>query len=220
MQNTASITNSRARHKIAIVAAMLGGIALTVGAVAQNGATGGFHHGHHGVQAANASPADVAAHIDQVLQHIYAETGATSAQQAQIAPLVQATAADLTRFSNSATRGRCSRVQSAWAFQASSLSWDDDTDSSIAEGVKWNAPSFRTHEYFATTHLRAKEGIALVLHLGAKVRDVTKVPIADLQNLLKWLAKDRALAAFRNDKDLEARTEALQAILRQWIVYV
>ena len=93
-------------------------------------------------------------------------------------------------------------------------------DPSIAEGVKWNAPSFRTHEYFATTHLRAKEGIALILHLGAKVRNVAKVPIADPQNLLKWLAKDRALVAFRDDKDLEARAAALQAILRQWIAYV
>jgi Spy/CpxP family protein refolding chaperone len=44
---------------------------------------------------ASASPEDVAAHVDQVLQHIYAETGATPAQQAQIAPLVQATATDL-----------------------------------------------------------------------------------------------------------------------------
>jgi len=93
-------------------------------------------------------------------------------------------------------------------------------DPSIAEGVKWNAPSFRTHEYFATTHLRSNDGIALILHLGAKVRDVAKVSIADPQNLLKWLAKDRALVAFRDDKDLEARAAALQAILRQWIGYV
>jgi Spy/CpxP family protein refolding chaperone len=95
MHNSASITTSRARRKVAIVAAVLGGIALTAGAVAQNAATGGFHHGHHSAQVANASPADMAAHVDQMLQHIYAETGATPAQQAQIAPLVQATATDL-----------------------------------------------------------------------------------------------------------------------------
>jgi Spy/CpxP family protein refolding chaperone len=95
MQNTASITTSGARRKVAIVAAVLGGIALTVGAVAQNAAPGGFHHGHHGAQMANASPADVAAHVEQMLQHVYVETGATPAQQAQIAPLVQATATDL-----------------------------------------------------------------------------------------------------------------------------
>jgi hypothetical protein len=93
-------------------------------------------------------------------------------------------------------------------------------DSSICEGVKWNAPSFRTHEYFATAHLRAKEGIALILHFGAKVRDVENVSIADPQNLLKWLANDRAFVAFRDDNDLEARAAALQLILRQWIVYV
>jgi protein CpxP len=85
---------SRTRRTLAIGAAVLGGIALTVGAVAQNAATG-FHHGHHGAHMASASPEDVAAHVDQVLQHIYAETGATPAQQAQIAPLVQATATDL-----------------------------------------------------------------------------------------------------------------------------
>jgi hypothetical protein len=32
-------------------------------------------------------------------------------------------------------------------------------DPSIAEGIKWNAPSFRTSEYFATFHLRAKDGV-------------------------------------------------------------
>jgi len=95
MHNSASITTSRARRKVAIVAAVLGGIALTVGAVAQNAAPGGFHRGHHGAQMANASPADVAAHVDQMLQHIFTETSATPAQQAQIAPLVQATATDL-----------------------------------------------------------------------------------------------------------------------------
>ncbi len=86
----------RTGRKVTIVAAVLGGIALTVGALAESSATGGFHHGgHHGAQMASAGPADVAAHVDQLLQHIYTETGATPEQQAQIAPLVQATATDL-----------------------------------------------------------------------------------------------------------------------------
>ena len=95
-----------------------------------------------------------------------------------------------------------------------------DTDSSIAEGVKWNAPSFHTSEYFATTHLRAKDGIALVLHLGAKVRDIASVSVADPHELLNWLAKDRAMISFCDRKDVEVRAPALQAILRQWIAYV
>lgn len=45
-------------------------------------------------------------------------------------------------------------------------------DPTIAEGIKWNAPSWRTAEYFATTHLRAKRGLGLVLHLGARARSM------------------------------------------------
>ena len=45
-------------------------------------------------------------------------------------------------------------------------------DGSIAEGIKWNAPSFRTTEYFATTNLRGEANIRIILHLGAKVREL------------------------------------------------
>ena len=33
-----------------------------------------------------------------------------------------------------------------------------ETAPGIREGVNWNAPSFRTTEYFATTNLREKDG--------------------------------------------------------------
>jgi hypothetical protein len=90
-------------------------------------------------------------------------------------------------------------------------------DPSIAEGVKWNAPSFRTTEYFATTHLRATDGIGLVLHLGAKVRERPAFQLEDPRGLLKWLAKDRALMNFAGVEDVKAHDEAIQAIVRQWI---
>ena len=94
-----ALSTGRGPRRLAVVAAVLGGIALTVGAVAQNAATGGFHHaGHHGAHMAGADPAEVAAHVDQVLQHIYAETGATPEQQARIAPLAQAMATDQTQL--------------------------------------------------------------------------------------------------------------------------
>ena len=38
-----------------------------------------------------------------------------------------------------------------------------DADPAIGEGIKRNAPSFRTTEYFATFHLRAKRGAQLLL---------------------------------------------------------
>ncbi|TYT26428.1 DUF1801 domain-containing protein [Luteimonas viscosa] len=92
-------------------------------------------------------------------------------------------------------------------------------DPAIAEGVKWNAPSFRTGEYFATFHLRAKTGIVLILHLGAKARVLPGdgLAIDDPEGLLAWLGKDRAQVVFAYDADARRRIPALQAVLRQWI---
>lgn len=95
-------------------------------------------------------------------------------------------------------------------------------DPSIREGVKWNAPSWRTHEYFATTHLRSKHGFGLILHRGAKVRALPEggLAIPDPEGLLTWLAADRAIVEFKDDDDLAAKGEALQALIRRWIEQV
>jgi hypothetical protein len=95
-------------------------------------------------------------------------------------------------------------------------------DPSIAEGIKWNAPSFRTSEYFATFQLRAKGGVQVILHLGAKVRDTSTsgIAIADPESLLEWLAKDRASVKFRDLKDVDARRSAFANVIREWIKHV
>jgi hypothetical protein len=93
-------------------------------------------------------------------------------------------------------------------------------DPSIAEGVKWNAPSFRTGEYFATTHLRAKVGVGVILHLGAKVRQSPSFLIEDPDGLLKWLGKDRAIVSFAGMREIRANKVAFERIIRQWIKHV
>ena len=93
-------------------------------------------------------------------------------------------------------------------------------DRSILEGIKWKAPSFRTSEYFATTHLRAKVGVGVVFHLGAKVRAIQSVSIDDPAGLLEWLAKDRAMVSFAGVDDVRAKQSALQRVVRQWITHV
>ena len=95
-------------------------------------------------------------------------------------------------------------------------------NSSIAEGIKWNAPSFRTTEYFATTNLRSKAGIGIILHLGAKVRRLPAggVRIDDPKKLLQWLGKDRAMVEFRNSEDLGDKAGAFQLVLREWIRHI
>jgi hypothetical protein len=95
-------------------------------------------------------------------------------------------------------------------------------DPAITEGIKWNAPSFRTTEYFATTHLRGKGTVGLILHLGAKARQLPPggLKIADPAGLLKWLGKDRALLEFHNRAEIEAARTALTALVREWIRHV
>jgi hypothetical protein len=94
-------------------------------------------------------------------------------------------------------------------------------DPSIAEGIKWNAPSFRRGEYFATTNLRAKNGIGVILHLGAKVRELPGTfSIADPTHLLKWLGKDRAVVEFSNVKDIADKKTAFENVIREWIRHI
>lgn len=91
----------------------------------------------------------------------------------------------------------------------------------IGEGIKWNAPSFRTTEFFATTNLRARGEVQLIFHLGAKVRrDLKPLEIADPAGLVKWLAKDRCMVTVGAGKTVQTNGGALQAIVREWIAYV
>lgn len=77
------------------VAAFIAGAGLVagLGAVAQATGMGAMHHGM--TLSADASPADVSAHVDHMLKHLYVEIDATAAQQAQIGPLVQQAVTDL-----------------------------------------------------------------------------------------------------------------------------
>ncbi len=93
---------------------------------------------------------------------------------------------------------------------------------SIAEGVKWNAPSFRTSEWFATIHMRSKVAAQVILHLGAKktAESTTGFAIEDPRKLLQWLGKDRATITFESLADLEEKRAAFQRLLRDWITHV
>lgn len=95
-------------------------------------------------------------------------------------------------------------------------------DPAITEGIKWNVPSFRTSEYFATLNLRTKTGVGVILHFGAKKNDIstTGVSIPDPDSLLEWLAKDRAMVTFRDLNDITKKQSAFTDLIRQWIKHV
>lgn len=90
-------------------------------------------------------------------------------------------------------------------------------DASIREGVKWNAPSFRTSDYFATMHLRTTDQLQMVFHRGAKVKAAKAMEIPDPNGLMKWLAPDRCLVSLGKGKAFTGNRAALEAIVRAWI---
>jgi hypothetical protein len=93
------------------------------------------------------------------------------------------------------------------------------SDKRISEGIKWNAPSFYCHGWFATLHLRAKSGVVLVLHHGAKVRRDSTLSntIDDPMKLLTWVSADRATVKFVSASDFKLKQKALQSIVKQWV---
>ncbi|MBN9660366.1 MAG: DUF1801 domain-containing protein [Acidobacteria bacterium] len=92
-------------------------------------------------------------------------------------------------------------------------------DPAIGEAIKWNAPSFFITEHFATMNLRARGGLGVILHFGAKKNAIseTGVSIPDPHSLLEWLAKDRALVTFRDLEHIEAERLAFTHLLQEWI---
>jgi Domain of unknown function (DU1801) len=94
-------------------------------------------------------------------------------------------------------------------------------DKSITDGVKWNSLAFRTTEWFATVNLRSRDGVQLVLHLGAKAgKEAPAEAIPDPKRLLEWLGKDRAMATLGAGAGLKATLPALKAVVKAWIRYV
>ena len=92
-------------------------------------------------------------------------------------------------------------------------------DPSIREGIKWNAPSFRVEEWFATAGARRPDFVQVVFHVGAKVKDNATggMAIDDPGKLLEWHAKERASIKLASVKDVKSKEKALTAIVRQWI---
>jgi hypothetical protein len=90
------------------------------------------------------------------------------------------------------------------------------TDPSISDGVKWNAPSFRTTEWFATVNLRSRDAVQVILHLGAKAgKEAGAIP--DPEGLLEWRGKDRAIVTLGSGSALKANLPPLKAVVKVWI---
>jgi hypothetical protein len=96
-----------------------------------------------------------------------------------------------------------------------------EADQRITEGIKWNSPSFYCYGWFAAVNIRAKNGVQVVLHHGAKIRNDTALSstIDDASHLLMWPSKDRAVLSFVSIEDFQSKHEAFEKIIKQWADY-
>lgn len=91
-------------------------------------------------------------------------------------------------------------------------------DAAITEEVKWNAPSFRTEDFFATLHLRARDTVQVVLHRGVKTSTLKTAPkLPDPQGLVRVLAPDRVLVTLGKGDALRAARPAFSSVVRAWL---
>lgn len=91
-------------------------------------------------------------------------------------------------------------------------------DARISEDIKWNAPSFKVDDHFATFKLHPPKHIQLVLHRGAKVKpDAKAFRVDDPDSLLKWPAPDRAVLTLASTAELKRHQDAVVRIVSQWV---
>jgi hypothetical protein len=88
----------------------------------------------------------------------------------------------------------------------------------LTEGVKWNAPSYALDgDDRITFNFRGKGGIRLVFHCGAKKRAVkAAAPLID-ERALEWADNERALATFMTVREVNAKREWLQGVIKRWL---
>lgn len=88
----------------------------------------------------------------------------------------------------------------------------------LSERIKWNAPSFAIgEEDLITLGLEKNGGVRVVLHRGAKRKDVTGFRFDDTTGLARWPAADRGVVVFQDRSAVEQRRDALHQLCVRWV---
>lgn len=93
-------------------------------------------------------------------------------------------------------------------------------DARLAEGLKWNAPSYSANgEDRITFNLQGKGFIRLIFHAGTEKTGVNLRAAwgDDSLNLLEWAADDRAIVKLTGTEDIWEKAERLGEVIRRWI---
>jgi hypothetical protein len=91
-------------------------------------------------------------------------------------------------------------------------------DSKIVEEIKWNAPSYKIEDHFATFKLRPPNNIQIVLHTGAKPKTPLRAfTLDDPHKLLAWPAIDRCVLTLQSSEQAAQLEEVVIKMVKQWI---
>jgi hypothetical protein len=91
-------------------------------------------------------------------------------------------------------------------------------DPRIQEEVKWNAPSFKLEDHFATFKLYPPGTIQLVLHRGAKPKSPPRqFVLKGNERLVKWAAPDRCVVSIGSGEVAQENRQAVISLVTQWI---
>lgn len=91
-------------------------------------------------------------------------------------------------------------------------------DARIDEEIKWNAPSFKLDDHFATFRLHPPENLQLVLHTGAKpMKPPKQFILEDKNQLVKWAAPDRCVINVGNRDANSEHCGWVVSLVRQWL---
>jgi len=95
------------------------------------------------------------------------------------------------------------------------------TEPELGEHIKWNAPSYVYQGIDRITfNILNKEGVVkLVFHMGGVRKENSKaVPvIKDDTGLISWMSDIRGVLSFQDIDDINAQSEQLGQIAKQWL---
>ena len=88
----------------------------------------------------------------------------------------------------------------------------------ICEEIKWNAPSYKLEDHFATFKLHPPKNIQIVLHRGAKQKPLDKpFVLDDRHKILKWAAADRCVITLNSSEQVADLELEVCELISQWI---
>ena len=95
-----------------------------------------------------------------------------------------------------------------------------ESEKTLTEQIKWNAPSFcHNGDDRITFNLAKKDSILLIFHRGARAKKMTfsKPILPNYAELLEWPANDRAVMKFKNADDVINLKAKLKSLVKDCI---